>query len=142
MTHPGESKTSPRRIEAVERARKALELRIRGADFEGIAKALGYADRSGAYRAVKAALDRVPAHDAKELRRINLERLNRLRLKNSPGVEEADPKALGMELSIQEREARYLGLDAPAKSEHTGKDGGPIDVTLRVVYDDGDKTSD
>ena len=125
---PGESKTSPRRIEAVERARQALELRIAGATFDQIAVQLGYASKAGAYLAVKAALDRVPAAEVAEYRRLNLERLNRLRLHNQPGIQAGETGAMHMEISIQEREAKYLGLDAPVKQELTGPDGGPIQL--------------
>ena len=125
---PGESKTSPRRIEAVERARQALELRIAGATFDQIASQLGYANRSGAYLAVKAALNRIPAHEVEEYRRLNIERLNRMRLANNPNIKSGDTAAMRVEISIQEREAKYLGLDAPVKQEITGPDGGPIQL--------------
>ena len=48
----GESRTSPRRIRAVERATEALRLRAAGRTYEAIATALGYRDASGAWRAV------------------------------------------------------------------------------------------
>ncbi len=42
-----------------------------------------------------------------------------------------DPRALDGILKCIERRCKLLGLDAPAKSEHTGKDGGPIKVEDR-----------
>ena len=48
----GESKTSPRRIEAKRRAAEALKLRARGATYAAIARRLGYRDASGAWRAI------------------------------------------------------------------------------------------
>ncbi len=41
----------------------------------------------------------------------------------------------GVEWCI-ERRCKLLGLDAPAKSELTGKDGGAL--TVRIIYDDTD----
>lgn len=37
-----------------------------------------------------------------------------------------DPRFLSNVLDCIERECKLLGLDAPAKNEHSGKDGGPI----------------
>ena len=125
---PGESKTSPRRLAAVEKGRQALELRIAGASFDQIATQVGYASKAGAYMAVKAALDRVPAPEVAEYRRLNLERLNRLRLHNQAGIVSGRKDAMNLEIDIQEREAKYLGLDAPIKAVFTGKDDGPIQI--------------
>lgn len=112
---PGESKTSPRRIEAVEKSLKALALRKAGATFEDIAKVLGYKDRSGAYRAIAAALDRVPAPEVGPYRKLNLERLNAMRQANWKRALTGDTKAIATELAIQVRESALLGLDAPAQ---------------------------
>ena len=129
----GESKSSPRRIEAVQRQRRALELRVAGASFDDIAGALGYASKSGAYMAVRAGLNRVPAPEAMFYRALNLERLNRARLQNWKGVQNGNLKALYAELAIQDREARYLGLDAPIKQEHADADGQAIIIVFEEV---------
>jgi len=55
----GESLISPRRIEAKLRATKVIELRIEGHTWESIARATGFKDASGPYRAMKRAIDRV-----------------------------------------------------------------------------------
>ena len=52
----GESKTSPRRVEAVLKQAVACKLRVCGASYAEIAYALGYRDPSGAWRAIDAAL--------------------------------------------------------------------------------------
>lgn len=36
-------------------------------------------------------------------------------------------------LTVKDKRAKILGLDAPTKHEHTGKDGGPIALTLSLV---------
>jgi len=99
-----------------------------GVSFDQIAKQLGYASRAGAYMAAKAALNRVPEPEVKLFRALNLERLNKARLGIWPRVIKGDEKAIDREIHIQEREAKYLGLDAPAKHELTGKEGGPIQI--------------
>lgn len=71
-----ESKTSPRRIGAVEKATQALELRMAGHTFADIARSLGYKNASGALYAVEKSLDRVPAPEVHRFRKLNLGRLN------------------------------------------------------------------
>lgn len=126
---PGESKSSPRRIRAAERHRQALALRLNGESFARIATLLGYKDSSGAYLAVEAALKRVPAAEAASYRKLNIERLNEMRLEAR--VLEGS-KRIEYEIKIQEREARYLGLDAPSRTEVTGKDGEPL-LTFTLI---------
>ena len=71
-----ESRTSPRRIGAVEKSVQALELRKAGHTYEEIALSLGYKSASGALYAVEKALDRVPAPEVHRFRKLNLGRLN------------------------------------------------------------------
>lgn len=73
-----ESKTSPRRISAVEKGIQALELRTAGHTYEDIARSLGYKSASGALYAVEKALDRVPAPEVHRFRKLNLGRLNKI----------------------------------------------------------------
>ncbi len=54
----GESLLSPRRIEARQRAHQALALWRAGYTWQAIARMLGYADKSGAWRAVRRLYDR------------------------------------------------------------------------------------
>lgn len=136
MAGRGESKTSPRRIAAKERAKRALELRQAGATYEEIAEALGYEDRSGPYRAVKNALEELPREAAVELRRLEAMRLDRLqraiwvRALGSGGDVPVPPdlRAVDRVLEIQKRRANLFGLDAPKRTEVTGAEGGPIEI--------------
>lgn len=67
----GESLTSPRRIEAKLRAAEVIKMRQQGYTYQQIADALGFADGSGAYRALRRAMDRIDwnAYRKRELRR-------------------------------------------------------------------------
>ena len=38
-------------------------------------------------------------------------------------------------LAIKERRSKLLGLDVPAKLEHSGKDGEPIQTDMKVILD-------
>ena len=130
---PGESKTSVRRIEAVERETRALALRKGGATFEGIKESLGYADRSGAYRAVMAALNRIPAAEAEDVRRINGERLNDYLLYLQGAVRRGDVVAIRASITIVQELNKVFNVYAPQKVEVTGLDGGALEVDARVL---------
>ncbi len=55
----GESMTSPRRIEAQLKAAQAFELWRSGLTWEQVAVRLGYANKSGPWRAVRRMFDRI-----------------------------------------------------------------------------------
>lgn len=66
------------KTETPERDARAAEMRTRGEGYAAIAKALGFADESGAHRAVQRALKAKPAEVADDLRAVELERLDDL----------------------------------------------------------------
>ena len=74
----GESTTSEKRLTAVDRQRQALELRRAGVGFEQIAKQVGYKGPSGAYKAVMSAIKKILREPGEEVRKMELERLDRL----------------------------------------------------------------
>jgi hypothetical protein len=120
---------------------RAVRLRAQGAPYSAIAKALGYSDPSGAYRAVQRALTAVPAPDVEQLRLLQGEELDmiqveawqvvkgrHLKVSNSgrialdPLTQEplTDPApkvaALGVLLRAADRRAKLYGLDAPTQA--------------------------
>jgi hypothetical protein len=134
----GESKTSPRMIKAREKEGRALELRLYGANYEGIAEQLGYADASGAYKAISRALDRLTAEPSKEVLRIELERLDRMLSAVLGQAVQGHLGSIDRVLKIMERRAKLLGLDAVTLVEqaHTGE----VSFVFRVEYGDPDET--
>lgn len=126
--------------EAAERDAEAARLRSTGMSYGDIAKALGYADASGAHMACSRAM-KVIAEPARELRAIELARLDLIlreawtvmvteHITVSQGRVVAHPDtglplrdhgpvlaAIDRILKIAERRARLLGLDAPTKIE-------------------------
>lgn len=109
----GESSTSPRRIEAIERQAQALQLRKQGMSYDEIAQALGYADRSGAYVAVRSALSSILEPAVEELRDVEGEALNVAQEAIWQKVVKGDLSAVNTFLRISERRARLFGLDKP-----------------------------
>lgn len=125
---------------SAERAAEAAKLRTTGLSWDDIAKALGFADGSGAYRAAQQAM-RAIAEPAQELRAIELARLDfALRMAWQAMTAEhitvqqgrvvTDPvtglplrdwgpvlAAIDRVVKLGERRAKLLGLDAPTKIE-------------------------
>jgi hypothetical protein len=130
----GESKTSPRRIEAVEKQRKALDLRKAGATYAAIAKQLEYAGPTSAERAVKAALNATVKDAADDVRNLEVERLDAMLLGLWKMANSGNLGAVDRVLRIQERRAKLLGLDAPTKV-------APTDPTGQKEYTDANNNS-
>ena len=118
-----ESKTSIRRLQAVERAKQALELRKGGASFPEIARALGYSGPAGAYQAVMSALRKTLKEPAEEVRTLEVARLDAMLLALWPQVRQGNQGAIDKALKVEERRAKLLGLDAPAKIAPTDPAG-------------------
>jgi hypothetical protein len=107
-------KTSPDRIERAENASRALELRLRGLNFEQIGREMGFS-RQRAHALVTEEVARVNGErnaSATILRNLEAERLDRLQAAVWPRAVEGDLKALDRVLSIMSRRARLLGIDA------------------------------
>jgi hypothetical protein len=112
-----ESKTSVRRLDAVEKERQALELRKAGVTFDVIAQRLGYAHPSGAYRAVMSGIQKTLQQPADELRQLELARLDAMLTGLWTGARQGNHSAVMSVLRIMERRAKLLGLDAPTVIE-------------------------
>src|SRR5690242_12819226 len=100
-----------------ERQARALELRRAGHDYDAIAAALGYANRSGAYKAVRRALTEAMRAPAEEVRALECARLDVLWTMVFEAALGGDEKAFQRVTWIMDRRARLLGLDAPRRVE-------------------------
>jgi len=114
VSKKAESKESPRRLKPSARQAAAMELKLAGKSYRTIARKLGFRGPSGAHKAVAAYLRKTLTAPSDELRRIELERLDRLQVVAWKRVTvTADLKAISTVLKIMERRAKLLGLDAP-----------------------------
>jgi hypothetical protein len=93
--------------------RKAVEMRLAGANLTEIAEALGYSAPSSAYRAVMRAISRDSQEDIDELRRLEAARLDAATAAIWPQVLDGDLQAVRTYVRISARRARMLGLDPP-----------------------------
>jgi hypothetical protein len=112
------SPTSRRRLKAHERQIQALELRLAGVGFRQIASTLGYKSPSGAHDAVMTALDKTLQEPSDRVRKVELERLDRLLSKVYPIARTGSLDHITVCLDILTRRARLLGLDQ-VKVEHS-----------------------
>lgn len=125
--------TQPATVAAVTWREQAVELRTRGHTYAQIAKACGVSIQS-AYKAVVAYLEETRAvsrEHAEEIRRLELDRLDRMLAAFGPRAEDGDAAAADRVLRIQERRAKLLGLDAPAETRTT-HDAAP-DVVRQLM---------
>jgi hypothetical protein len=140
----GKAKTHPDFIETAERRNVALQLRKQGGTYRAIASRMieefgagalpkGYDERY-VYNDVMAVLDALNeelSENAKEVRRLELERLDELlRKQYRKAVNDGDNKAVSACLRIMKRRADLMGLDAPKRTELTGADGEPMKVEM------------
>jgi citrate synthase len=115
--------------------RQINDLSLRGHTLTDIAAAVGVTKQAVAARLKKlnaqARLDR-EAHLAHEVRTLNLVQQHSLE------AWDHDPAPAHMTNLLRASESRrkLLGLDAPARQEHSGPDGAPI-AFIEVVKPDG-----
>lgn len=129
-----------RTVRGAQRDAEAATMRARGATYQQIADALGYADRRTAYRAVEKVLTETVTEPSEELRSLELARLDAI-LAKAWSVMEAEHvtvshgkiirgadgqplrddgpvlAAIDRILKVSERRARLVGLDAPNRTE-------------------------
>ena len=116
-----------------------MKLRKSGWTYEKIAMATvrkfgasalprGY-DHRYAYKDVRRELDRLRsdvAEDTADVRDMEIQRLDAMLEGMWSKAARGNVAAVDRVLKIMERRCKILGIDAPTKQEHTGKDGGPI----------------
>lgn len=100
-----------------EHQQRALELRLTGMSHRAIAEALGVSDHTTIHKRVKSALNEIIREPAEAVIKMELERLDILLNGLWEQARGGDLQALDRALKIQDRRARYLGLDAPTKTQ-------------------------
>ena len=113
--------TQRRTVDCVDWHRQAVELRTQGWTFQRIGDELGR-PVSSVYQAVVKYLEETRAisrEGAEEIRRLELDRLDRILATIGPQAEGGDLAAVDRVLRLQERRAHLLGLDAPKSSSVT-----------------------
>ena len=119
-------KTPGRAVKRELQRAKAIELRSLGLSYARIAEALGV-HKTRAFNIVRDALEEVQQENrenAERIRTLELYRLDRITFALWP--KRGDPRVAGALVRIIERQCKLYGLDALAKHELAGADGGPV----------------
>jgi AraC-like DNA-binding protein len=132
-SHPG-PETGQRQIEAERKSSEAVQLRIAGANLTQIARQLGYADASGAHRAITRALKvMLPEQERSQARRLELAKLDRLEMAAWPHALAGDQAASGTIIRCVGMRAKLLGLEAPTQLDVRVREGEMIRVEILEV---------
>lgn len=105
-----------RDLNARQREKQVIELRMQGYDFDDIADMCGYGSRASAYKAWKRALARIPAPAVVEARKQMALAYDALRKGVWFNATTGNPDAIKAYLAIDERQAKLLGLDFQHKT--------------------------
>ena len=111
MAGQGESMTSERMLSAVDKQRRALELRKAGYGFQAIADQVGYRSTASAYDAVKSALKKTLQEPADEYRELQRERLEQLWRTIYPQMIKGNFGAIDRGVKILQEMAELQGLN-------------------------------
>jgi hypothetical protein len=120
-------------LEAREREVRAFELRKMGASYRAIGRDLGIS-QTAAHDAIMRVLARLAAQTEKhtrELRQMEVERLDAALLVVMPMVRRGDLPAVDRMIRLVDARARLLGLNAPAQVEVGGiPNGAPLKAEI------------
>jgi hypothetical protein len=105
-------------LNAVQREAQALEMAVSGYTFDEIAKEIGYADASGAYRAYRRALGKEKEPEKQELRKEHRKLTKIYRRALAPNVKAREARSVEVLIKLMEREARLFGLDLATEAEN------------------------
>ena len=125
------------RTQTAYRRTRVVELVAEGANFDEAARAVGYANRSGAFKAFYRAIGDREVEAVDTHRALELARLDALQRVLWERVELGDIKAIETVLRIIDRRIRLLGLDQVASKDEGSRplvDPGFWEM-LRETYD-------
>jgi hypothetical protein len=130
-----------------QREADCLTLRVEGHTYDEIAEALGFANRSGAQKAFRRALERIGSEVAREALVLEYERYNAMLAALWPDVDLGKPRAIRQALAVMDRIDRLFGLDDPncgcgKPSVVTGTSAGGLPPGAVVVDVDPAKHAD
>jgi hypothetical protein len=121
-------------VALAEKTKLALEYRKSGMSYRAIADRIGVKSSATTYRYIQNALLNLVKEPAEGVRALEIERLDQALVAIWPKIIDGCLFSIKTMLSIMERRAKLLGLDAPAKSEFTGAGGALLDLSLVVNF--------
>lgn len=126
-----------------DRRRKAIALRLAGAQYEQIAEQLGYNDRAHAYNDIKRSLEqniKEGSADAETLRELNRLRMERLLVVAWGQAMTGDQKAMETSRRLLESMNRMYGIGTTMRVEHITIDAVDAEIArLQEKLADNDR---
>lgn len=116
----------------------AQQLRLAGATWDEVAKALGYQSGPTAHTTVKRHTAEMSKANAQELMELELERLDMLQIVVWRRARQGDLRAIDTVLKIMATRAKYLGLDQRTYEDESDKKatiliGGSEDAYIAAI---------
>jgi hypothetical protein len=131
----GRNKGQPEDYNLALREKQVVELRLQGLEFEAIAEQTGYANHSGAWKAWKRALARIPIAETQSARLVEDMRLNVALEAIWDKVKDGDLWAIDRLVALAKERRALWGLDKPPqKAEPTQ----PQPLDIHVNFNPGD----
>tara|TARA_R110002110_G_scaffold54098_9_gene155463 strand:- start:308 stop:889 length:582 start_codon:yes stop_codon:yes gene_type:complete len=122
------------KMSSQEKQKRAMALKLAGASYAQIAESIGYADASGAYKAVSRGMKNSLQESAGDLRKIHYGRLEHMLMLVWPAVNQGDSSAVSSALQVMDRMERLYGLNEAQK----------VDITAgareTIIVADGEKS--
>lgn len=113
----GKNPQQPKDYNIAKREQQVMELRLAGLEFDEIARRCGYTNASGAWKAWKRVLSRLPVTETNRLREESNQRLNVALAAVWKKVQQGDLGTIDRLVAIEERRAKLMGLDMPKEDE-------------------------
>lgn len=136
-------KNQQRAAQSKETAQLAVQLRARGLTLDQIAEQIGHKNKSSVSRLIDRELDRTPVEGADRLRKLELDTLARIQRKIDGLIDHKEPEisleACRTQLSVSQQRAKLCGLNAPFRTELTGKDGAPLNDASKMSDEEIEK---
>jgi hypothetical protein len=107
------------KMSSKEKQKRAMALKLAGASYAQIAENLGYADASGAYKAVAVGMKNSLQESAGDLRKIHYGRLEHMLMLVWPAVNQGDSHAVNSALQVMDRMERLYGLNEAQRVDIT-----------------------
>ena len=124
--------SKPRRLRQLDRAVKAMQMRLDHKSWEVIAKELGYDNPSGPYKAVMRYMEMFPAENVDEFRKIETKRMDFFREKVLESIKSEkflDLDRVESYLKITDRVYRLMGVN------NTNKNETNVTISLEALVD-------
>lgn len=115
-----------RRATAAEKRKMALDLRRAGWSYDDIASEVGYANKGGAFKAVKQGIADITRESANELLELELARLDDLQAGAYDKARDGDLFAIDRVLKIIDQRAKFLGLYDRKTDDTSGEVRGAL----------------